>query len=198
MATTGEGQASAEYKAIDAIAETTKGALVTGSAGLFISTIQNTLTKQNIGLTGVFTRTGGTVATYAAMGAAFGFVKSASANLRETDDTWNTTYGGFAAGSMVGLRLRSSPAIVGYGTLLAVVLSAFTYTGTSLRGYRRDTSVDEVSRKEYLRKNRRRNIDETINELGEGRGITAPGYDERRAARLKERYGIDVPVAASS
>lgn len=29
-------------------------------------------------------------------------------------------------------------------------------------------------------------------------GITAPGYAERRAARLKERYGIDVPVATSS
>jgi len=30
--------------------------------------------------------------------------------------------------------------------------------------------VDEVSRKEYLRKNRRRPIEQTIAELGEGRG----------------------------
>lgn len=94
-----------------------------------------------------------------------------------------------------------------------MVLSAFTYTGSSLIGHSRDPSVDEVSRKEYLRKNRRRNIEETISELGEGRGkddsrkhmllltvagITAPGYDDRRAARLKERYNIDVPVATAS
>lgn len=30
--------------------------------------------------------------------------------------------------------------------------------------------MDEVSRKEYLRKNRRRPIEQTIAELGEGRG----------------------------
>jgi hypothetical protein len=29
-------------------------------------------------------------------------------------------------------------------------------------------------------------------------GIYAPGYAERRAERIKERYGIDVPVASSS
>lgn len=60
--------------------------------------------------------------------------------------------------------------MVGYGTLLAVVLGAFTYTGQSLTGFKRDPSVDEVSRKEYLRKNRRRSIEETISEIGEGRG----------------------------
>ncbi|KAK4910577.1 hypothetical protein LTR66_017424 [Elasticomyces elasticus] len=36
-------------------------------------------------------------------------------------------------------------------------------------------------------------MNETINELGEGRGIYGPGYEERRAQRIKEAYGIDVP-----
>lgn len=40
----------------------------------------------------------------AAMGAAYSFVKCASANLREKDDTWNVTYAGFASGAMLGLR----------------------------------------------------------------------------------------------
>jgi hypothetical protein len=40
-----------------------------------------------------------------------------------------------------------------------------------LTGYERDPTVDEVSRKEYLRKNRRRPVDEIVNELGEGRGM---------------------------
>lgn len=87
-----------------------------------------------------------------------------------------------------------------------------------MTGYEKDPTVDEVSRKEYLRKNRRRPVDQIVNELGEGRGmdkndmisrrsrrlltdyagITAPGYEERRAQRIKDNYGIDVPVSASS
>ena len=34
---------------------------------------------------------------------------------------------------------------------------------------------------------------ETLEQLGEGRGIQGPGYEERRAERIKERYGIEVP-----
>ena len=59
---------------------------------------------------------------------------------------------------------------MGYGAGLAVLLSAFDYGGGAISGYQRDPTVDEVSRKEYLRKNRRRPIDETVAELGEGRG----------------------------
>ena len=62
-------------------------------------------------------------------------------------------------------------------------------------GFRRDPNVDEVSRKEFLRKNRRKSIEETVHELGEGRGISAPGYKERRAERIMEAYGIDVTQA---
>lgn len=32
------------------------------------------------------------------------FVKDASANLREKDDTWNTTIGAFLGGGVLGLR----------------------------------------------------------------------------------------------
>ena len=67
--------------------------------------------------------------------------------------------------------VRSAPAVMGYGAALSVVLAAFTYTGGKLTGYERDPAVDEVSRKEYLRKNRRRPVDEIVNELGEGRGM---------------------------
>lgn len=64
MAHPAEPSQPAQYQAKDAIGETMIGGLTTGGAGLFISTIQNTLTKQNVGLAGVFSRTGGTVATY--------------------------------------------------------------------------------------------------------------------------------------
>ena len=60
---------------------------------------------------------------------------------------------------------------MGYGTGLAALLYAFAYTGGSLSGYQRDPEVDEVTRKEYMRKNRRRPVEDTVNELGEGRGM---------------------------
>ncbi|KAF2717640.1 hypothetical protein K431DRAFT_341203 [Polychaeton citri CBS 116435] len=184
----------ADYHPKDAIGATVEASLITGSAGFFISTIQNTLTRQNVGALGVLTRTGGTVAVFAAMGGAYEFTKTASANLRQKEDTWNTTWGGLVAGGVLGLRFRSAPAVLGYGGALAVIVSAFAFTGGKLVGNKADPSVDEVARKEYLRKNRRRPIEQTINELGEGRGIYGPGYAERRADRLKERYGIEVPA----
>ncbi|KAF2169651.1 hypothetical protein M409DRAFT_20064 [Zasmidium cellare ATCC 36951] len=185
---------SAGYQPKDALGAAIKATMVTGAAGTFISTIQNTLTKQNVGAFGIFTRTGGTIAVFAAMGGAYEFTKTASANLRQKDDTYNTAIGGFFSGTMLGLRFRSAPAVIGYGSGLAILLAAFQYTGGTLSGFARDPNVDEVARKEYLRKNRRRSIEETVNELGEGRGVYAPGYEQRRAERIKERYGIDVPV----
>lgn len=68
----------------------------------------------------------------------------------------------------------------------------FDFTGGKLSGYDKDPEVDEISHKEFLRKNRRRPIWETIQELGEGRGIYGPGYAERRRERIKQHYGIDV------
>lgn len=56
---------------------------------------------------------------------------------------------------------------------IAATLAVFNYTGGKLSGSLQDPTVDEVGRKEYLRKNRRRPIEETISELGEGRGKAA-------------------------
>lgn len=38
------------------------------------------------------------------MGGAYEFAKTASANLRQKDDSWNPAIGGFFAGTMLGLR----------------------------------------------------------------------------------------------
>jgi len=55
--------------------------------------------------------------------------------------------------------------------MTAVIMGAYDYAGGSLSGYKRDPNVDEFDRKQELRKNRRRPIEETIAELGEGRGL---------------------------
>lgn len=66
---------------------------------------------------------------------------------------------------------NSAPAMIGFGALTAVVMSAYDFTGGSLRGFKKDKEIDDFERKEALRLNRRRPIDQTISELGEGRGM---------------------------
>jgi hypothetical protein len=57
-------QRTDDYAPKDTISNTIKATAVTSGAGLFISTIQNTLTKQNTGAWGVFTRTGSTIGVF--------------------------------------------------------------------------------------------------------------------------------------
>ncbi|QSZ31985.1 hypothetical protein DSL72_001554 [Monilinia vaccinii-corymbosi] len=184
------------YHPKDAVKAGINGALITGAAGLLTSAIQNTLHKKNVGALAVFTRTGGTAFIFTAVGGTYEFAKYASANLREKDDSYNSAIGGFLAGSVLGLRFGTTPAVLGFGALTAVVLGTFNYTGGTLSGYTRDSDMDEFERKEHLRRNRRTPIEQTVAELGEGRGIYGAGYDERRRERIKERYGIDVPAGS--
>lgn len=49
------------------------------------------------------------------------------------------------------------------------VVGAFAFSG-GLTGWGRDPNVDEFERKEAMRLNRRRPVEETLEEVGEGRG----------------------------
>jgi len=187
------------YHPKDALQAGLKGGLVAGGAGLFAAAIRNSLHKRNIGPWGVFTRYGGITATFTAVGGVYEFSRNAAANLREKEDHYNEAIGGFLAGSILGLGSGRMPRMLGYGAFTAVVLAAFNYTGGKLTGFDRDPEVDEYERKEQLRKNRRRPIEETLAELGEGRGgaIHPPGYEERRRQRIKEKYGIEVHTVSA-
>ena len=55
------------YEPQDAIAKTIPATLIAGTAGLLASAVKNTLTKENVGPMGVFTRTGGTIAVFGMM-----------------------------------------------------------------------------------------------------------------------------------
>lgn len=59
---------------------------------------------------------------------------------------------------------------LGLGAGLAVLQGIFDYTGGKFTGYGEDPNVNEYERKEELRRNKRRPIQETLLELGEGRG----------------------------
>ncbi|EFE39220.1 hypothetical protein TRV_06132 [Trichophyton verrucosum HKI 0517] len=162
------------YHPQDALKRAINTTMVTGGVGLFTSAVQNTLQKQNVGPWGVFTRSGSTIFLFAAMGGSYEFVKTASANLRTKKDYWNSVYGGFAAGSLVGFRARTFPAMIGYGVALATLLGVFEYSGGSIAGKIADPNVDEYDRRTALRKNFRSPGEETIAELGERRGMSGP------------------------
>jgi hypothetical protein len=104
---------------------------------------------------------------------------------------------------------KSIPTVLGFGTMLGVLTATMDYTGGRLRGGN-DPDVDQYNLKETNRKRFRIPAEQTVAELGEGRGtfspfhfycmttrltatgIYGPGYEERRKQRLKEKYGIEV------
>jgi len=112
----------AVYQPKDAVSIAIDSTLIVGAAGLTVSAIQNTLTKQNVSAWGVFTRSGSTISIFgaqnglleclherlttriAAAGGTYGFSKAAAANLREKDDSWNPAIGGFLSGAVLGMR----------------------------------------------------------------------------------------------
>ncbi|CAZ83087.1 unnamed protein product [Tuber melanosporum] len=179
----------------DAISLGVRGILYGSGAGAFISAMQNTLTKSPVGAASFITRTGGVIGLGAAMGGSYMFFRAASANLRGVDDSINPTVGGAVAGALLGIRVRTMPGVVGCGIGLGVAMGIFEYTGGALgRRFSGDGggwARDEVERKEGVRARTRRDIKETIGVLGEGRGIYGPGWEERRRARLTEKYGVN-------
>ncbi|KAK3689635.1 hypothetical protein B0T22DRAFT_374635 [Podospora appendiculata] len=186
-----------QYHAQDAIGAGVHGALVGGGAGLFLAALQNSMQRTHVGAWGVFTRGGGAVATFSAMTGIYEFSRIAAANLREKEDHYNHAIGGFLAGAVLGLRTGRMPPILGYGAFTAVAVTAFEYAGGSLAGWKKDPEEDEYERKERLRMNRRRPVEETLAEVGEGRSIRPPGYEERRRLRLKEKYGVDINTVSA-
>ncbi|KAF2007940.1 NADH-ubiquinone oxidoreductase 213 kDa subunit [Amniculicola lignicola CBS 123094] len=190
---------SKNHQPQDTLSNTTTTTLQATIAGSVFAAAQNALRKQNVGAMGMITRSGWLIATYAGVGATYQFTHDCAANLRAKNDTYNEAIGGFFGGATMGLWRRSVPFMLTCGVGFASVMAAFNYT-KGFRGYSADAADDdnEVERREALKKMRRRSIWETIDELGEGRGIYGPGYEERRRQRLIENYGIDVVAAQAA
>jgi hypothetical protein len=78
---------------------------------------------------------------------------------------------------------RTFPSVFGYGTALAVTLAAFEYTGGTLWGKKdKDQNLDKYEQLEKIRKNYRTPAEETIAQLGEGRGMCRYLFAETRYA----------------
>ena len=62
-----EDEKETTYQPKDAVSTAIESTLITGGAGLAVSAIQNTLTKQNVAGWGIFTRTGGVIAIFGSL-----------------------------------------------------------------------------------------------------------------------------------
>ncbi|KAK1979399.1 Tim17/Tim22/Tim23 family protein [Colletotrichum cereale] len=187
------------YHPKDAIKASITASAALGGAGFFMAAVHNALQKQNVGAMSVFTRSGGIIGVMAIGGGAYGFTQSAMANLRQKDDAWNTATAGFVAGSILGMTTKRMPVVLGLGAAFGAWQGVFQITGGRLRGWT-EGKLDEAEfdNKIAQRAAKRRPIEETIAEIGEGRGIRPPGYEERRRERLKEKYGVEInPVKAT-
>ncbi|KAH7929325.1 hypothetical protein BV22DRAFT_1081075 [Leucogyrophana mollusca] len=103
--------------------------LQAGVVGAFVSAVQNALGSHSAGAAGILTRSGGTIGTFAAMGAAFAFTEAVVANQRETNDALNGAAGGCAAGFLAGLRTRSLPVAVASCAVVGAAMGTFDFSG---------------------------------------------------------------------
>ncbi|KAI1056380.1 hypothetical protein LB507_002054 [Fusarium sp. FIESC RH6] len=184
------------FKPYDVLNDTTKAGVVGGLSGLFLSSVKNALAKHNVGILSVFTRGSTIIGLGAAAPAAYVFVSRTSMNLREKEDSFSAALGGFALGAVLGLPTKRMPVVMGLGSGLAVFQGMFHYLGGRYDSFKREG--DEFERKEIVRRSTRLPIEQTISEIGEGRGIRPPGYDERRVERLSQKYGVEInPIKAT-
>ncbi|KAM3556663.1 hypothetical protein MY1884_004942 [Beauveria asiatica] len=184
------------YQPHDVLDETAKTAVVGLGAGFFLAAVQNALSKRNVGAFGVFSRGAPVIGLVAASPAAYTFVSRTTMNLREKDDAFAAALGGFAAGAVLGLPSKRMPVVFALGGFVASVQGLFKLAGGRLDSFKAED--DEFARKETIRRTTRVPVEQTISEVGEGRGIKPPGYEDRRRERIQEKYGFEIkPVKAT-
>ncbi|KAH9944302.1 uncharacterized protein BXZ73DRAFT_96792 [Epithele typhae] len=113
--------------------------------GALVSAVQNALGKHSSGAAGFLTRTGGTIAFFAAMGATYATTESFVANAREVDDPLNGAAGACAAGFLAGLRARSLPVALASCAVLGTAIGTVDYVG-------QNASSEQALSKEERRK----------------------------------------------
>ncbi|PHH81814.1 hypothetical protein CDD82_7799 [Ophiocordyceps australis] len=185
------------FKPHDVIDAVMKTGLLGLGGGLYIVALRNALSKRNVGAWSVFTRGAPIIGICGAAPAAYAFFSRTMMNLREKDDTWAAAFGGFMMGSVLGLPSRRMPVVVGLGAFCSVLQGTLWFCGGRIDSFY-DQEEDEFERKEKIRRTTRVPVEQTIAEIGEGRGICPPGYEERRRQRIWEKYGFEInPVKAT-
>ncbi|KAL9538774.1 hypothetical protein MBANPS3_010687 [Mucor bainieri] len=127
----------------DCIAEAGKTAGIAGGIGLFVSAMQNTAQKHTTGARGVLTRTGGTIAFFAAMGGIFTLGECAAKGVREQDDAINAAIGGCAAGMLAGIKSHSFSKMCAGCAAVGATMYAYEATGELKGGFANKTREEK-------------------------------------------------------
>jgi len=197
-----------DYHPKDAIYPSIDAAAKLGFIGFGVASVRAALTKQNIGIFGAFTKYGSTPLAFgkgllndirfdmliraAIAGGSFVFTHNMACNLRQKEDTVAAAIAGAVSGAFMGVARRTVPAVLGFSAATSIACATMQATGGNIWGTPEPNKPD-YDEKERLRKTYRTSAEETVQQLGEGRGIYGPGYAERRKQRIKDNYGIDVP-----
>ncbi|KAI8065741.1 hypothetical protein BC940DRAFT_303474 [Gongronella butleri] len=113
----------------DCLYDSGKTALIAGGLGFVVSAMQNTVQKHKQGAIGVATRTGGTVALFAAMGGIFTLGECAAKDIRGEDDPINAAIGGCAAGLVAGVKTGSIAKMCAACAGIGATMYAYEYSG---------------------------------------------------------------------
>ncbi|KAL4069660.1 hypothetical protein V8B97DRAFT_1968542 [Scleroderma yunnanense] len=136
------------YQSKSPIRDATTVAYQAAAAGALVSVLQNALSSHKAGAFGVLTRTGGTIGTFAAMGAAFAFTEATVANQRQKDDAINGAIGGCAAGFLAGIRTRSLPMALASSAVVGIAMGTFDYAGQLVGEHK---EVKEEKQKKFFK-----------------------------------------------
>ncbi|EMR08397.1 hypothetical protein PNEG_03234 [Pneumocystis murina B123] len=161
------------YSEKDAVFSGLKSMMISGSVGLMVSAAENAITKNSSDIRSVLVRSRSIIMTYAVMGGLFSFTEAFVSNLRRKDDPFNAFLGGVVSGSVGAIRVRSLPAVVGYGMGLGCFMGLFDWCGGTLTGLYHDFYGENSKKlKETLFKVQyRRPRSEIVDAIGSGRGI---------------------------
>ncbi|KAL6852765.1 hypothetical protein ACO1O0_007313 [Amphichorda felina] len=185
------------YVPHDVLDETTKAGVTGLLIGSFAGGVRNAMARQNLGFSGFFIRQAPLIGLVTASSTTYCFIRGITLNLLEREDAWGGAIGGFAAGSVLGLGFKRFPAMLACGATFGALQGAFELFGGRVDSFKQED--DEFERKEIVRRTTRIPVEQTIAEIGEGRGIRPPGYEDRRRERIKEKYGFDIhPVKATA
>lgn len=170
-----DGRVLPKFSKHDTLADTAKSALVGSLFGLNVVLVRHSLSPSRTvfkGFAGKLTP----IPLLGAVGAAYAFGQSVSANLREEESAVNAGVGGALAGAIAGATLKKRPVAksLGGALLLGFVCSAFDWGFD--RGHKesvlRVTSEKQELSEEHPRQGfwelvYRRPLSQTVEELGD-------------------------------
>ncbi|KAK7204318.1 hypothetical protein BZA70DRAFT_280483 [Myxozyma melibiosi] len=164
------------YEPRDAIATSAALAVPCLGAGLAMTAALERIQTPKAKMTESAIRIAKNTGYIASVAALYQFVEIASANLRETEDGWNKFYGGLAGGALIGLKKGTMTSTIWTSLVLGSALGLAGWAGGLFsapleNGPAPEGSPYDQKKGDFFSIRYRAPLSETIDKLGEGRGI---------------------------